>query len=430
MAIKPINYEIDQSQPIPFLEGMKEGLQLQEIRQKRQAELARQEQEKQKILAEERRQQLYQRLLSPDVAPEDYKAALLVSDEAKAKSIMQMMEQSDKAASRAAIVALSPVVSALHAGNPDRAIALLEQRGKAYEGRPDVQEDIQNRINLIKTSPESAKFEFGGELSVIPGGSDVLGNILKLTEEKRAQEQAKVDIRKGTAEATSAEAEAEFARRQEIASLEQKAASIGLSRAQTSQSLAQTRNLTEQGRMLALDFKAALNGLPLPSKGGGTKPAAAATEDERKAAGWLSQADNAYKNMLSSMYTKEGKRTGAEKPGFFETIAPIGEGALRSPERQRFVQASDSLGEAILRAATGAGVNKDEAAQKARELTPVFTDDESTRKQKLAAIPVYLQSLQTRAGRAAPEDYRIPQPPGQPEQPQGMPQGFRIVGKR
>lgn len=187
MAIKPINYEIDQSQPIPFLEGMKEGLQLQEIRQKREAELARQEQEKQKILAEERRQQLYQRLLSPNVAPEDYKAALLVSDEATAKSIMQMMEQSDKAASRAAIVALSPVVSALHAGNPDRAISILEQRGKAYEGRPDVQEDIQNRINLIKASPESAKFEFGGELSVIPGGSDVLANILKLTEEKRAQ---------------------------------------------------------------------------------------------------------------------------------------------------------------------------------------------------------------------------------------------------
>lgn len=421
MAIKPINYEIDQSQPIPFLEGMKEGLQLQEIRQKREAELARQEQEKQKILAEERRQQLYQRLLSPDVAPEDYKAALLVSDEAKAKSIMQMMEQSDKAASRAAIVALSPVVSALHAGNPDRAISILEQRGKAYEGRPDVQEDIQNRINLIKASPESAKFEFGGELSVIPGGSDVLGNILKLTEEKRAQEQAKVDIRTKTAEATSAEAKAEFARRQEIASLKQKAASAGLSVAQTNQSLAQTKNLEEQGRMLALDFKAALNGLPLPSKGGGTKPAAAATEDERKAAGWLAQADNAYKNMLSSMYTKEGKRTGAEKPGFFETIAPIGEGALRSPERQRFVQASESLGEAILRAATGAGVNKDEAAQKARELTPVFTDDESTRKQKLAAIPMYLQSLQTRAGRAAPEDYRIPQPPIQAEQPQGKP---------
>jgi len=289
---------------------------------------------------------------------------------------------------------------------------------------------LQSRIDAIKADPEAAKLENTGMMSLIPGADKVLENLLKLTAERRAQEQAKVDIRTKTAEATSAEAKSEFARRQEIASLEQKAASIGLSRAQTNQSLAQTRNLTEQGRMLAIDFKAALNGLPLPSKGGGTKPAAAATEDERKAAGWLSQADNAYKNMLSSMYTKEGKKTGAEKPGFFETIAPFGEGALRSPERQRFVQASESLGEAILRAATGAGVNKDEAAQKARELTPVFTDDESTRKQKLAAIPMYLQSLQTRAGRAAPEDYLIPQPPGQLEQPQGMPQGFRIVGKR
>jgi len=109
------------------------------------------------------------------------------------------------------------------------------------------------------------------------------------------------------------------------------------------------------------------------------------------------------------MYTKEGKPTKAEAPGIMETIAlePL-KGIVRSPERQQFVQATSSLSEALLRAATGAGVNKEEAAQKVAELTPVWSDDEATKKQKLDAIPMYLQSLQARAGRAAPKDYKVP----------------------
>ena len=182
----------------------------------------------------------------------------------------------------------------------------------------------------------------------------------------------------------------------------------------------ETRNLDTQGKMLSLDFQAALQGLPLPSKkteGGG----GAATEDERKAAGWLAQATNAYNNMLGAMYTKEGKTTGAEKPGVIEsalgTLPFIGEGSAalaRGTDRQKFTQAASSLSEALLRAATGAGVNRDEAKQKLEELTPLFTDDADTRKQKLEAIPVYLESLKARAGRAAPSGYQVPQAPTNP----------------
>jgi hypothetical protein len=118
------------------------------------------------------------------------------------------------------------------------------------------------------------------------------------------------------------------------------------------------------------------------------------------------------------MYSKEGKPTGAEKPGVIEsglgTIPLIGEGSAalaRGTDRQKFTQAASSLSEALLRAATGAGVNRDEAKQKLEELTPLFTDDADTRKQKLEAIPMYLESLKSRAGRAAPSGYQVPQPP-------------------
>jgi YHS domain-containing protein len=116
--------------------------------------------------------------------------------------------------------------------------------------------------------------------------------------------------------------------------------------------------------------------------------------------------------MLAAMYTKEGKRTGAEEKGFFEALPLVGGGgATQSPARQKFVQAGSSLSEALLRAATGAGQNEAEARQKIEELTPNYFDEPGTIKQKLDAIPIYLQSLQARAGRASPKDYQVPTKP-------------------
>ena len=102
------------------------------------------------------------------------------------------------------------------------------------------------------------------------------------------------------------------------------------------------------------------------------------------------------------------KNADVARPGIADAIAAvpsfgIGEvvgNTLRSPERQKFNQGASSLSEAILRAATGAGVNRDEALQKVRELTPVFGEDSSTTKQKMDSIPMYLNSLKQRAGRA------------------------------
>lgn len=266
----------------------------------------------------------------------------------------------------------------------------------------------------------------------------------KVQEERRTAESAPAKLRQELAKADKEEAEARVkmetatddiakakasreleqakAKKEQVQAdteLQTRLSDIGFKQAQINKFRVETRNLDTEGKMLSLDFQAALQGLPLPSKkteGGGT-----ATEDERKAAGWLAQATNAYNNMLGAMYTKEGKTTGAEKPGVIEsalgTLPFIGEGSAafaRSTSRQKFMQASSSLSEALLRAATGAGVNKDEAKQKLEELTPLFTDDEDTRKQKLAAIPVYLDSLKTRAGRAAPSGYQVPQHPTNP----------------
>lgn len=129
------------------------------------------------------------------------------------------------------------------------------------------------------------------------------------------------------------------------------------------------------------------------------------TEDQGKATGWLTQATNAHANMTAALEATPS----AAKPGLPDMIAAIpslgiGEAAgnkLRGSDRQRYMQASSSLSEALLRAATGAGVNKEEAAQKVRELTPQFGDGDDVIKQKMAAIPVYIESLKVRAGPGA-----------------------------
>ncbi|MGC4062950.1 MAG: hypothetical protein QM749_19760 [Aquabacterium sp.] len=137
------------------------------------------------------------------------------------------------------------------------------------------------------------------------------------------------------------------------------------------------------------------------------KSAGNASEDERKAAGWVAQAENAWKNMQAVAFDKKGGLITDAKPGFWESVPGLPEGARnfsRSEGRQRFVQAASSMSEALLRAATGAGVNRDEAIQKIREITPQVFDGEAVIKQKMDSIPVYLKSLRQRAGRALPQD--------------------------
>jgi len=136
-----------------------------------------------------------------------------------------------------------------------------------------------------------------------------------------------------------------------------------------------------------------------------TKTAASvtATEDERKAAGWFSQASLAQQQMREAM----AEDPNASKKPFSEAVASsipfVSEEAInatRNPARQRFTAAASSFAEAALRAATGAGINEMEAKQKIAELTPQYGDSEAAINDKLTRQTMYLESLKQRAGRA------------------------------
>ena len=129
------------------------------------------------------------------------------------------------------------------------------------------------------------------------------------------------------------------------------------------------------------------------------------TEDERKAAGWYFQADNARRNMANVIAKNPGAayNTVAERAvGFVPGVGADIQNAIRPEDRQKFVQAAGSMSEALLRAATGAGINAYEANQKVNELVPQLGDKPGTVKQKMDAYEMYMGSLKTRAGRAIP----------------------------
>lgn len=165
---------------------------------------------------------------------------------------------------------------------------------------------------------------------------------------------------------------------------------------------------------------------------------AAPTEDERKAAGWFAQADNARRNMEGVLaanpqaaYPSTRERAASMVPGVGQDLANY----LRSEDRQKFVQAAESMAEALLRAATGAGVNESEARQKVRELVPQLGDKPGVVKQKIDSFAVYMEALKTRAGRAlsgAPSGGARPPAAaaGGPGAPADDPLGLRNRGGR
>lgn len=136
------------------------------------------------------------------------------------------------------------------------------------------------------------------------------------------------------------------------------------------------------------------------------------SEDERKAAGWVAQARTSLANMQDAL-TQDPS---ADSPSAGEKVAGVfgAEGAFQSEARQRYATAAASFAEAALRAATGAGVNEQEAKQKINELTPTYFDKPATKAQKWRQLEMYLNSLETRAGRAL-QSVNVPSPVGKPQ---------------
>jgi len=147
--------------------------------------------------------------------------------------------------------------------------------------------------------------------------------------------------------------------------------------------------------------KPTLYGGPINPKTSNAQP----SEDERKAAGWFAQSDLAIRNMDEALKLDPNASKQPLSEVFTQAIPMFGEAITQSQRtgpRQMFTQASESMAEALLRAATGAGINESEARQKVKELVPVYGNKDVTIAQKKRGYKTYMAGLRARAGRAMP----------------------------
>jgi hypothetical protein len=139
-----------------------------------------------------------------------------------------------------------------------------------------------------------------------------------------------------------------------------------------------------------------------------TAAAPKTTEDERKAAGWYTNAVRSYETVKDIL----AKDPTVDQVGLAEGAASMlpqsmARGATqmaRSPSRQVYANAVDVMNGAFLRAATGAGYSLEEGRDQAARIIPQFGDAPELRKQKMDNFPGELEALAARAGRALPAD--------------------------
>ncbi len=180
--------------------------------------------------------------------------------------------------------------------------------------------------------------------------------------------------------------------------------------------------------------------LAASTKAAGAGAGGRTTEDQGKAAGWFVSGRQAM-NDMRRVLTEDPK---AADMGFGERTAiavlprSLGEdaaNAMRSPARQQFVNAAEAMTDSLLRAATGAGVNYDEAERKRRQLIPQLGDSAAVKEQKLRNYETEMAALAARAGPALDKlpptmgGHGMPTPPLSPVQGGGggLPPGWSMT---
>lgn len=130
------------------------------------------------------------------------------------------------------------------------------------------------------------------------------------------------------------------------------------------------------------------------------------TEDQSKVASLLTEAERSLANIKAVAIDKNGKLTSVVNPGLGDAIQgmswiPGSEGfgrLLMGSDRESFNINMKRISDVLLRAATGAGMNVDEAKDAVKKYVPQWGESAKNKAQKINDIPVFMEGLRQRAG--------------------------------
>ena len=201
---------IDYTPLDPFaasLSGLKFGMGLAEVKQRQML----QEQQKR---AQEQYQQAFSRIQSPNATATDYENLILLSGKDQAENIRKVLEGRDARQNQNTLKQIGGVAFALKTGSPEQASMLLMRQAEAAQNSGDANEAqyLRQMAELAKTQPDNVGNLFASQMTFIPGGKEALDNLLKLTQEKRKEQEFRPTLKKLEAEALEKGVQAEFAR--------------------------------------------------------------------------------------------------------------------------------------------------------------------------------------------------------------------------
>ena len=196
--VQPANYNIDVQSPFQaFAQGAQLGTGLAEIQARRQAQ-------EQDVLRQQQLQQEIQLINSnPNPSAKDYQRLSFLLPPQQMESVRKTFEMGNKETQDNQLSFSGQVLSAFTAGQPQIGINLLESRATAEDnkGNTAIAKSYRDFAELARLNPSAAQKTIGIMLASLPGGDKVIESTTKA-------QLAPSDVRKGEADATTAQAEA------------------------------------------------------------------------------------------------------------------------------------------------------------------------------------------------------------------------------
>lgn len=214
----PFNYSLDVQTPFQAaLQGYQAGAAIrndQAQQQQQQAALAQQQQQ----------QEVLKKLIAnPSPTADDYAAATLLVPGMK-EQFKQSWDMRSSAQQQNDLQHVGQVYSAIVSGQPQIASDLLKRRADAMRNSGDDAgaKNAEAMAGVISEHPQFARSLIGMQLSAMPGGDKVIGNVAALNTDQRAQDQAPADLAKKQADAAKAGIDAKYAEQGAVLDLQKK----------------------------------------------------------------------------------------------------------------------------------------------------------------------------------------------------------------
>lgn len=252
--VQPINYGVEIADPTQaFLGAFQAGASIQDARLKQEQQT--QQQANQALI-----QQGFAKLRGPGATTEDVANLAMMLPKDQSESVLKAWTLKTDAQKQNSLLQSGKVVSALFAGENDIAAQLINDQAAAMRnsGNEEGAKFLETWRGITEINPAATQNFFTAQLLQLPGGKDIVDNIIKLRTSNIAEAKAPSELREqvakadkavsdatvaqatatnapakakadadlAAAQATKAEVDAEFARAKAVLDVQQQAATL------------------------------------------------------------------------------------------------------------------------------------------------------------------------------------------------------------